>query len=81
MLTNRRTIRIAWGDCDPAGIVFYPRYFAMFDHSTVLLLEHALGFNKHELYRTYEFDPMFSATLESQVAPDVRTIYQLSFRQ
>ena len=27
MLINRRTIRIEWGDCDPAGIVFYPRYF------------------------------------------------------
>ena len=31
---NSRALRIEWGDCDPAGIVFYPRYFAMFDHST-----------------------------------------------
>lgn len=31
MLINRRTIRIEWGDCDPAGIVFYPRYFEWFD--------------------------------------------------
>ena len=22
---------IAWGDCDPAGIVFYPRFFYWFD--------------------------------------------------
>jgi len=43
MFMNRRTVRIEWGDCDPAGIVFYPRYMAMFDHSTVLLLEAALG--------------------------------------
>jgi len=56
MLTNRRTVRIEWGDCDPAGIVFYPRYFAMFDHSTVLLIERALGMNKHRLYGAYEFD-------------------------
>jgi len=56
MLTNRRTIRIAWGDCDPAGIVFYPRYFAMFDHSTVLLVERALGMAKHKLYGAYDFD-------------------------
>ena len=34
MLVNRRIVRIEWGDCDPAGIVFYPRYFAMFDAST-----------------------------------------------
>jgi 4-hydroxybenzoyl-CoA thioesterase len=56
MLSTHRTVRIEWGDCDPAGIVFYPRYFAMFDHSTVLLIERALGMNKHQLYATYEFD-------------------------
>ncbi len=56
MLTNTRTVRIEWSDCDPAGIVFYPRYFAMFDHSTVLLIEHALGMNKHALYKRYAFD-------------------------
>jgi 4-hydroxybenzoyl-CoA thioesterase len=56
MFTNRRTVRIEWGDCDPAGIVFYPRYFAMFDHSTVLLIEAALGMNKHQLYKDYPFD-------------------------
>ena len=56
MFTNRRTVRIEWGDCDPAGIVFYPRYFAMFDHSSVLLLEAALGMNKHALYKTYDFE-------------------------
>jgi 4-hydroxybenzoyl-CoA thioesterase len=55
MPTNRRTVRIEWGDCDPAGIVYYPRYFAMFDHSTVLLLEHALGMSKQKLYQVYDF--------------------------
>jgi 4-hydroxybenzoyl-CoA thioesterase len=55
MVSNRRTVRIEWGDCDPAGIVFYPRYFAMFDHSTVLLVEHALGMPKHRLYEAYAF--------------------------
>jgi len=55
MFTNRRTVRIEWGDCDPAGIVFYPRYFAMFDHSSVLLLEAATGMTKHALYKTYDF--------------------------
>jgi 4-hydroxybenzoyl-CoA thioesterase len=55
MFTNRRNVRIEWGDCDPAGIVFYPRYFAMFDHSTVLLIERALGMPKHRLYEAYDF--------------------------
>jgi 4-hydroxybenzoyl-CoA thioesterase len=56
MPSNARTVRIEWGDCDPAGIVFYPRYFAMFDHSTTLLIERAFGLSKHQLHETYEFD-------------------------
>jgi 4-hydroxybenzoyl-CoA thioesterase len=56
MFSNRRAVRIEWGDCDPAGIVYYPRYFAMFDHSTVLLLERALGMRKLKLYEHYGFD-------------------------
>jgi YbgC/YbaW family acyl-CoA thioester hydrolase len=24
-------IQVAWGDCDPAGIVFYPRFYAWMD--------------------------------------------------
>jgi 4-hydroxybenzoyl-CoA thioesterase len=55
MPSHARTVRIEWGDCDPAGIVFYPRYFAMFDHSTTLLIERTLGLSKHQLYETYAF--------------------------
>lgn len=36
-----RTLRIEWGQCDPAGIVFAPRYFDIFSESTILLFEHA----------------------------------------
>jgi 4-hydroxybenzoyl-CoA thioesterase len=39
MLVNRRTLRIEWGQCDPAGIVFYPQYLIMFDTSTGWLFE------------------------------------------
>jgi len=46
MLTNRREIEIEFGDCDPAGIVYYPNYFRMFDASTAYLLEAALGMKK-----------------------------------
>jgi 4-hydroxybenzoyl-CoA thioesterase len=28
----RRTVLVRFGDCDPAGIVFYPRYFEMFNN-------------------------------------------------
>ena len=53
MFVNRRTVRIEWGDCDPAGIVFYPRYFAFFDASTHALFA-AAGFPKPEMIRDYD---------------------------
>jgi 4-hydroxybenzoyl-CoA thioesterase len=40
---HRRELRIEWGHCDPAGIVFYPRFLEMFDWSTWLLVEAATG--------------------------------------
>ena len=52
MFVNRRTVRIEWGDCDPAGIVYYPRYFAMFDASTQYLFE-AAGWKKADLRREF----------------------------
>ena len=39
MLVNRRTLRIEWGQCDPAGIVFYPQYLIIFDTATGYLFE------------------------------------------
>ena len=54
MLTNTRTIRVQWGDCDPAGIVFYPRYFEWFDASTILLFEKATGMTKVKMLEKYE---------------------------
>jgi 4-hydroxybenzoyl-CoA thioesterase len=53
MLINRRTIRIEWGDCDPAGIVYFPRYFEYFDACTVALFERA-GFRKQEMLHTFQ---------------------------
>ena len=52
MFTNRRTVRIEWGDCDPAEIVFYPRYFAFFDASTQYLFE-AVGIKKYEMRKRF----------------------------
>lgn len=53
--TNSRTVRIEWGDCDPAGIVYYPHYFEIFDASTAALFETALGITKHEMFKTLPF--------------------------
>jgi 4-hydroxybenzoyl-CoA thioesterase len=54
MLINARNVRIQWGDCDPAGIVFYPRYFAIFDDSTAALFERATGMNGFAMRRHYD---------------------------
>jgi 4-hydroxybenzoyl-CoA thioesterase len=55
MLTNRHAVRIEWGDCDPAGIIFYPRYFAIFDNCTSALFERALGMTKFQMLKAYDF--------------------------
>lgn len=52
MFVHRRDVQIQWGDCDPANIVYYPRYFAMFDDSTSILFE-AAGFSKQDLVHKY----------------------------
>ncbi len=33
-----RRIEVGWGDCDPAGIVFYPNFYRWFDACTHALL-------------------------------------------
>ena len=51
--TFKRTLTIAWGDCDPAGIVFNPRFFEFFDASTWGLFEAALGVKQHDFAAAY----------------------------
>lgn len=52
MLVNRKTIRIEWGDCDPGGIVYFPRYLEYFDACTNALFECA-GLPKRKMLATY----------------------------
>ena len=30
-IESRLPCQVHWGDCDPAGIIFYPTYFLWFD--------------------------------------------------
>ena len=55
MLVNYRVVRIEWGDCDPAGIIYYPRYFTIFDACTSALIERALGMRKIDYLKAYDF--------------------------
>ena len=48
-----RKLTIEWGHCDPAGIVFNPRFFEFFDWSTALLIRAALGVDKADMLSAY----------------------------
>ena len=52
-LTFRRQLTVEWGDCDPAGIVFNPRFFEFFDANSWLLFETALGVKQQDITSTY----------------------------
>jgi 4-hydroxybenzoyl-CoA thioesterase len=92
----RRTVRIEWGDCDPAQIVFFPRYFAMCDASTHELFRAALGMRKSELVKVHGIVgvPMVDVrakfmipsvygddvVIESQMASSKRSSFEIAHR-
>jgi 4-hydroxybenzoyl-CoA thioesterase len=96
MLSNQRLIRVEWGDCDPAGIVFYPRYFEWVDASTHHLFEKATGLKKIRMLEKYdgaglallEARAVFKAasqygdnlTIESRVTEFRRTVFLVEHR-
>ena len=45
---NRVEIQASWGDCDAAGIIFYPNYFRWFDECTQALLR-SVGMDQRSL--------------------------------
>jgi 4-hydroxybenzoyl-CoA thioesterase len=53
MRSNEMLVRVQWGDCDPAGIVYYPRYFEWVDASTILLFEKVTGLTKIKMLERY----------------------------
>ena len=53
-LVHRKRLRIEWGHCDPAGIVFNSRFFEYFDWSTWEMFESVLGVPRQDLFSTYD---------------------------
>lgn len=45
-------VRITWGDCDAAGIVFYPNYFYWMDNAFQALLR-SRGLSQHGLKQRF----------------------------
>jgi 4-hydroxybenzoyl-CoA thioesterase len=52
MFVNRIRIRVEFGDCDPAQIVFYANYFRWFDNCTSALFR-AAGLPLKELFQSH----------------------------
>jgi 4-hydroxybenzoyl-CoA thioesterase len=52
-LKSRKIVEIEWGDCDPAQIVHFPRYFFYFDACTTALFKKA-GLPKLEMLKSYQ---------------------------
>ena len=50
----RRQLIIEWSHCDPAGIVFNPRFFEFFDTSTWLLFGAAVGVTVEQIASTFD---------------------------
>src|SRR5215510_11714349 len=48
-LVHHKRLRIEWGHCDPAGIVFNSRFFEFFDWSAWQMFEAALGVRPNDL--------------------------------
>jgi 4-hydroxybenzoyl-CoA thioesterase len=77
MFTVTRSVRIEWGDCDPAGIVYFPRYFEYFDQCTAYLFE-AIGYRKPDLLAAFDIagiplvDARASFRMPSKFGDDVR---------
>lgn len=52
MLINKKKWVVEWGDCDPADIVFYPRYLEWFDACATALFKSA-GMPIEELFEMF----------------------------
>lgn len=52
--------RVHWGDCDPAGIIFYPTYFRWMDAACWAFFE-AVGYDARRMREEHRAMPLVSA--------------------
>jgi YbgC/YbaW family acyl-CoA thioester hydrolase len=55
--------RVEWGDCDPAGIIFYPTYFRWMDAASWAFLE-SVGYDAKRMRAENLAMPLVSAQCE-----------------
>ena len=59
-IVNVFPCQVHWGDCDPAGIIFYPTYFRWIDAASWALFETA-GYGAKRMKREHLAMPLVSA--------------------
>jgi len=69
-IVGRFACQVHWGDCDPAGIIFYPTYFRWVDAASWALFETA-GYGPQWMKREHIAMPLVSAQCEF-LAPAVQ---------
>jgi len=52
--------QVQWGDCDPAGIIFYPTYFRWMDAATWAFMD-SVGYNPKRMRSEHLSMPLVSA--------------------
>jgi 4-hydroxybenzoyl-CoA thioesterase len=62
-IVNRFACQVHWGDCDPAGIIFYPTYFRWIDAASWALFEGA-GYGPQWMREQHMAMPLVSAQCE-----------------
>ncbi|MGE5640772.1 MAG: acyl-CoA thioesterase, partial [Clostridia bacterium] len=66
-IVGRYACRVEWGDCDPAGIIFYPTYFRWMDAASWAFMESA-GYDAARFRVEHIAMPLLSAQCDF-VAP------------
>jgi 4-hydroxybenzoyl-CoA thioesterase len=69
-IVGRFACEVHWGDCDPAGMIFYPTYFRWIDAASWALFE-SVGFGPQWMKREHIAMPLVSAQCEF-LAPAVQ---------
>src|SRR5262252_317903 len=62
-IVGRFACELHWGDCDPAGIIFYPTYFRWFDAATWNLFAMA-GYTAKRMRAEHLAMPLVAADCE-----------------
>lgn len=59
-ITGRFACQVQWGDCDPAGIIFYPTYFRWMDAASWAFMD-SVGYSPKRMRTEHLAMPLVSA--------------------